>query len=42
MLGKIPLEPKILQSTEKGKCIVDEFPDSQATKIYKSIIECNF
>lgn len=28
LLGKIPLEPKVLMSTEKGKCILDEFPDS--------------
>lgn len=28
LIGKIPLEPKILMSTEKGKCFADEFPES--------------
>lgn len=30
MLGKIPLEPKVLLSTEKGKCIYDIASDSIA------------
>lgn len=30
MLGKIPLEPKVLLSSEKGKCIYEMAPDSMA------------
>lgn len=39
LIGKIPLEPKILMSTEKGKCFTDEFPDSQAAKIYNNVVD---
>ena len=28
LLSQIPLEPKLLLSCEKGKCFIEEFPDS--------------
>ncbi|CAD8182386.1 unnamed protein product [Paramecium pentaurelia] len=37
LLGKIPLEPKVLLSAEKGKCIYETAPDSVAAQIYTTI-----
>ena len=38
LIGKIPLEPKILQSCEKGICFVKEFPESETSKQINEII----
>lgn len=39
LIGRIPLEPLILQSTEKGVCIVKEMPDSITAKELKKIAD---
>ena len=38
LLAQVPLEPKLLQSTEKGKCFIDEQPDSVTAKKMEEII----
>ena len=42
MLGKIPLEPKVLIASEKGKLITEEYPDSNAAKVYSEIVTSKF
>ncbi|KRX04156.1 P-loop containing nucleoside triphosphate hydrolase [Pseudocohnilembus persalinus] len=39
LLGKIPLDPKVLISAEKGQCISQENPDTQAAKVYNEIVD---
>ncbi|KAL4510491.1 hypothetical protein ABPG72_004645 [Tetrahymena utriculariae] len=39
LLGQVPLEPKVLICSEKGKSIVKEHPDSVAAKVYQHIAE---
>ncbi len=36
-LGKIPLDPHIVESTDNGKPLVESYPDSEAAKILMSI-----
>jgi len=39
LLGKIPLEPRIGISGDKGESLEEKAPDSAATKAYKDIVE---
>lgn len=39
LLGKIPLEPAVLISTEKGQCILESNPESKAAQVYKGVVE---
>ena len=39
LIGQVPLEPQILQATEKGVCIVKEIPDSVTAKELKKITD---
>ena len=39
LIGQVPLEPQILQATEKGVCIVKENPDSVTAKELKKITD---
>jgi hypothetical protein len=38
MLGRLPLEPKILLSCEKGKCFVAEHPETVSAKAFSEIV----
>jgi len=42
LLGKIPLEPGVLISTEKGLCIYEGAKESSAAKVYEEIIKCMY
>jgi len=39
LIGRLPLEPKILQSSEKGNYFPDSFPDTETSKQIQKIIE---
>jgi len=39
LIGRLPLEPKILQSSEKGCYFPDSFPDSDTAKEIEKIVE---
>ena len=39
MIGRLPLEPKILQSAEKGNYFPDSFPDTDTSKEIEKIID---
>ncbi len=39
LLGRIPLEPQLLLSCEKGKCYATEFPTSQTANSIRQIIQ---
>jgi hypothetical protein len=34
LLGRVPLEPKLLLSCEGGKCYIAEHPDTQTAKAF--------
>lgn len=36
-LGKVPLDPHIVESTDNGKPLVESYPKSESTKILLSI-----
>jgi MinD superfamily P-loop ATPase len=36
-LGKIPFDPKIVDSSDKGKPIVAEYPESESAKVLMKI-----
>jgi hypothetical protein len=38
LLGRVPLEPKLLLSCEGGKCFVAEHPDTQSAKAFSDIV----
>jgi len=39
LLGKIPIEPNVGLSSDTGKSIQENAPDSEAAKVYKEIVE---
>ena len=39
MLGKIPIEPKLLMSCEAGKCFVKECPDTVTATRFQQIVD---
>lgn len=39
LLGQIPLDPKVLIATEKGKSVLET--ESEAAQIYNKIVDCN-
>ena len=39
LLGRLPLEPKILQSSEKGNYFPDSFPEAESSKEIEKIVE---
>ena len=39
LISKIPLEPVILQTTEKGICFVKEYKDSLTSKEFEKITQ---
>ena len=39
MLGKIPIEPKLLMSCEGGKCFIKECPDSVTAKRLSQVVD---
>ena len=38
LLGRVPLEPKLLLSCEAGKCFVADHPDTQTEKAFSDIV----
>jgi Mrp family chromosome partitioning ATPase len=38
LIAKIPLEPIILNTSEKGKCFIKEYPESETSKQFNEII----
>jgi hypothetical protein len=38
LLGRVPLEPKLLLSCEAGKCFIAEHKDTQTAKAFTEII----
>ena len=38
LLAQVPLEPKLLISSEKGKCYISEAPDSVTAKKFEDIV----
>ena len=38
LLGRVPLEPKLLLSCEAGKCYVAEHPETQTAKAFGDIV----
>ena len=38
-LGKIPIDPQIVISSDEGKPFIDMYPDSEASKAFMKIIE---
>jgi len=38
-LGKIPLDPDVMNACENGKSILKEFPDSKSSIALKSIVD---
>jgi hypothetical protein len=38
LLGRVPLEPKLLLSCEAGKCFVAEHPDTVSAKAFQEIV----
>jgi len=38
LLGKIPLEPKLLMSCEAGKCFISECPDTVTASRFQEIV----
>jgi Mrp family chromosome partitioning ATPase len=39
LIGRLPLEPKILQSTEKGNYFPDSFPGTETAKEFEKIVD---
>lgn len=39
LLGKVPLDPRIGMTCDKGLSFLDEFPDSPATVAYLDIVD---
>ena len=39
LIGKLPLEPKVLQSTEKGCYFADSFPETETAKEIENLIK---
>lgn len=39
LIGKIPIEPKIIEVTEKGDCIMQKWPDTITAKELKKVVE---
>jgi hypothetical protein len=38
-LGKIPLEPQMVMSTDDGQAYVSHFPDSKAARAFSAVAE---
>lgn len=38
-LGKLPMDPNMMRSCEEGKCFLEYFPTSSASKAFEEIIE---
>ena len=38
LLGRVPLEPKLLLSCEAGQCFVAQHPDTQTAQQFSSIV----
>jgi len=38
-LGRIPLDPRIAKACDEGRFFLGEFPDSEATKAYKTVFQ---
>lgn len=38
LLGRVPLEPKLLLSCEAGKCFIAQHPDTQTAKAFSEIV----
>ena len=39
LIAKVPLEPQLLITTEKGACYVKDYPDSVTAAQLKSVIK---
>jgi hypothetical protein len=39
LLGKVPLDPRIGMTCDKGLSFLDEYPDSPATQAYLDIVQ---
>jgi Mrp family chromosome partitioning ATPase len=39
LIGRLPLEPKVLQSTEKGNYFPDSFPETETAKEFEKIVD---
>jgi len=39
LLGKIPIEPKLLMSCEGGKCFVKECPETVTAQSFTKIVD---
>lgn len=37
-MAKVPLEPQLLLSCEKGKCYMEAFPESPTGKVFSEIV----
>ena len=40
LLTKIPLDPKLLESCDGGKCYVKEFPENKTALAFMDIAKC--
>jgi nitrogenase subunit NifH len=38
LMAKVPLEPQLLLSCEKGKCYMEAFPESPTGKVFSEIV----
>ena len=39
LIGRIPIEPKIIEATDKGDCIMQKWPDTITAKEFKKVID---
>lgn len=39
LLGKIPMDPRLLESCESGKCYVAEYPDTRTAEAINNIVK---
>lgn len=37
-LGKLPMDPNMMRSCEEGKCFLEYFPQSTASRAFEEII----
>lgn len=40
LITKIPLDPKLLESCDTGKCYVKEFPENKTSQAFLKIAQC--